>query len=247
MAGSITENAAIYTKQTYKYVPPKSPSALIEGTSFTLDFADRKFIQVGIDPSNNFNVMIHIITQSRHVAVSPEFLQRLFSIMGGILSFVLDISDGHKKKQIFLNTETEVVSSMVYRGENNLVIESKSQEGCRIVLNARNLISLQNLEWCIFENFTRKSTFVRPTVLYQFNKLSDHIELSFNSQKFVSVKDMVTYIRSLSNDSITEFISKSEQSFVSQLQILAVEQLATRLVKNLSGEDSFKIKVCKIY
>jgi len=68
--------------------------------------------------------------------------------------------------------------------------------------------------------------------------------MSFNSQKLVSVKNMVSYIRNVSHDSITDYKSKSDQNFINQIKLLAVEQLAERLVKNLNGEDSFKIKVC---
>jgi len=57
----------------FTYVAPAPPAEFIESTSFTLDFTDRKFIHIGIDPTNNFNVMIHIITQSRHIPVSLEF------------------------------------------------------------------------------------------------------------------------------------------------------------------------------
>jgi len=49
---------------------------------------------------------------------------------------------------------------MEYKGETMLVIESKTQKGCRILLNRINLMALQNLEWTIFETITTKMTVV---------------------------------------------------------------------------------------
>ncbi|KAF0710959.1 Uncharacterized protein FWK35_00031763, partial [Aphis craccivora] len=37
MAGSITDNAAIY-KKTFTYVPPTPPSELFDSTNYTLNF-----------------------------------------------------------------------------------------------------------------------------------------------------------------------------------------------------------------
>ena len=88
MAGSITDNAAIYKKKPIAYVPPSTPAALIDSTSYTLDFTTRKFILVGIDPTDDFQTVIHILTSSRHVKLSSDFLKRIFSLMGNVLSFV---------------------------------------------------------------------------------------------------------------------------------------------------------------
>jgi len=58
MAGSIVDNLALYKKKTFTYVPPTPPAELLEATNFTLDLVNRKFIQIGIDPTYNFKVVL---------------------------------------------------------------------------------------------------------------------------------------------------------------------------------------------
>jgi len=41
---------------------------------------------------------------------------------------------------------------MMYSRKNVLVIESKTQDGCRVVMNRTNLMRLQYLEFYIFKN-----------------------------------------------------------------------------------------------
>jgi hypothetical protein len=67
MAGSIEDNAALYKKKAFTYVPPSPPADLIESTSYTLDFAVRKFAQVGILSDKNYQVIVNILTSSRYV------------------------------------------------------------------------------------------------------------------------------------------------------------------------------------
>lgn len=118
-------------------------------------------MNIGLDPANEFNTAVHIITPSRYVNMPADFLRRIFSVMGNILSFILDQLQKYKR-DLFLKTEIISLSCMVYQGENMLVIESKTQTGCRVLLNRTNLIKLQYLEWSIHETVARKSTIIRP-------------------------------------------------------------------------------------
>jgi len=79
MAGSIEDNAALYKKKTCTYVPPTPPAELIESTSYTLDFAARKFVHIGILPSSSFIIMEHILTSSRYVHLTTDFLRKKYS------------------------------------------------------------------------------------------------------------------------------------------------------------------------
>ncbi|KAF0750963.1 Uncharacterized protein FWK35_00014216 [Aphis craccivora] len=80
--GSIADNSALYKKKTFTYVPPTLPAELIESTSYTLDFAPRKFVQIGIDPSEKLQVFVHLLTSSRYV--TTDFLEKIFAFMGHI-------------------------------------------------------------------------------------------------------------------------------------------------------------------
>lgn len=111
MAGSIADNAVIY-KKTFKYVPSTSPAELIDSTSYTLDFIARKFIHIGIDPTDTFQTVVHLITSARRIKLTTDFLKRIFSLMSNILSLILDMLVSYKRI-IFLETELYKISSMV--------------------------------------------------------------------------------------------------------------------------------------
>jgi len=72
---------------------------------------------------------------------------------------------------------------MVYQGENMLVIESKTQAWCRVLLNRTDLMKLQYLEWSILETVVRKSTIIRPVVLKQFETIGNYLNQEFTNVK----------------------------------------------------------------
>ena len=215
--------AAVY-KKTFTYVPPSPPAELIETTSYTINFTARKFILVGIDPTDNFQVTVYLLTPSRHVKISPDFLSRIFSMMGHIFSFILDTVQ--YKSIIFLETESHKISSMVYGGENVLVIESKTQDGCRVLLNRVDLIHLQYLEWCIYETVTQKTNIIRPAVLKQFDTVLNYIDQELTKMEYPPKTDeeLIAFIKNVRDESI--IIAKNDINFVSQLKMLATSQLA---------------------
>jgi len=173
MAGSITNNAALY-KKNFAYVPPSPPADLIETTSYTLDFVARKFVHIGIDPTDEFQTVIHLITSSRHIKLTTDFLRRIFALMGNILSFILD-TPLTNKRITFLETDLFLISSMVYKGESNLVVECKNKKECRVLLNRADLIELNKLEWCISVTITQKSV-IQTILLNQIEEYCDYLE-----------------------------------------------------------------------
>lgn len=227
MAGSLESNADIYVKKTFVYVPPSPPSSLIDCSNYSFDFVGRKFLNIGLDPTENFNVMIHIITSSRHVVISPDLLRRIFALMGNILSFILDTPQKYKKT-IFLETDSTIISNMVYRSENVLVIESKNQAGCRVILNRSDLINIQYLEWCIFETILQKTDNVKPMVLKLFECMVEIIGKETPQQ--TDIIQLKQFINTMKNTFIKDQLSTSEQSFVSQIKLFAVQQLAERVI-----------------
>jgi hypothetical protein len=234
MAGSIVNNIAA---RSYKYIAPTPPSNLIDSTTFTIDFAARKFISVGLDPADQFNVVAHIITPSRYVSLPVDFMRRIFSLMGNILSFILE-KPAKYKRNIYLETDCTRVSSMVYRGENVLVIEETNQDGCRVLLNRADLITLQYLEWAIFELMVRKSSFVRPTVMQQFNEMCDYFKNNF--KRVENVEEMAITIKNIHDDLISSHISKNSWNFVSQLKLFATTQLAEQCIMKIEPEVNKK-------
>ena len=237
MAGSIVDNAAIY-KKTFTYIPSTPPSELIDSSNYTLNFLKRKFIHIGIDPSDMFRVAVHIITPSRYVNISTEFLKRIFSLMGNILSFILE-QPGKYKRIIFLETEYFKLSSMMYSGENTLVIESKIHDGCRILLNHTELIRLQYLEWCIFETIIRKSTIMQPIILNQFEIFTEYLDRELIKVKSPprTIEEMIIFIKNIRDDHIITNSPKHDINFISQLKMLAFTQLAEHLIQRRDREN----------
>lgn len=174
MAGSIGNMTEVSQKKNFAYVPPSPPANLIESSTYTLDFVARKFIHIGIDPTENFQVAVHLITSSRHVKITPDFLKRIFSMMGNILSFILD-TPRTNKRITFLETDLFLISSMVYKGENNLVVECKNKSECRVLLNRADLIELNKLEWCISKTIIQKSV-IQTILLNQIEEYCDYLE-----------------------------------------------------------------------
>lgn len=194
MAGSIANNTAVYKK--FQYIAPTSPNRLIDPSTFTIDFASRKFINIGLDPTDQFNVTAHIISPSRHVTISADFMRRIFALMDNILSYILDTPVRYKRIT-FLETDCMRMSSMVYQGESVLVIENTNQDGCRVLLNRVDLINIQYMEWTIFESIVRKSEIIRPNVMQQFDDICEYIKSNYHQEQHVD--DMATTIRKLNN------------------------------------------------
>jgi len=77
---------ATSSERVYKCIAPAPQAKLIDCTKYTIDFVNLKFLQVGIDPRQEFNVCVRIITPSRFVNISLDFLKRIYSLMGHIHS-----------------------------------------------------------------------------------------------------------------------------------------------------------------
>lgn len=64
---------------------------------------------------------------------------------------------------------------MVYKGENNLVVECKNKSECRVLLNREDLIELNKLEWCISKTIIQKSV-IQTILLNQIEEYCDYLE-----------------------------------------------------------------------
>ncbi|XP_016664910.1 uncharacterized protein LOC107885741 [Acyrthosiphon pisum] len=228
------------SERVYKYIAPASPGELIDCTNYTIDFVNRKFLQVGIDPTQEFNVCVRIITPSRFVNISVDFLKRLYSLMGHILSHILDTTVKYRRF-IFLENEFVLLTSMIYRGECMLVIESKVEQGCRILLSPKELMAIQNMEWTIFETVTGKTMIVRPMILLQLDQITEYFKNYYKIEKEATLEEFVTIIKGIQIELISKHVPKNKYSFINQIKLLATEQLAgswmEKLNKSLKGVE----------
>ncbi|KAF0707882.1 Uncharacterized protein FWK35_00036093 [Aphis craccivora] len=204
MAGSIENMHAVYKKNVFTHVPPSPPAELIDCSNFFLDFSSRKFLNIGLDPTDEFNTVIHIITPPRFINISANFLKRIYRLMGYILLFILEKPQKYKRS-LFLDTDSVTISSMVYQGENMLVMESKIQDGCRILLNLSDLLKLQDLEWSIFEIIKRKTEIVKSLIIQQINQIASYLKR--NTEVVTkTLEDMTNRVKSINNIFITSHV-----------------------------------------
>lgn len=82
---------------------------------------------------------------------------------------------------------------MVYKGETGLVIESKTRDGYKILLNRRDFMIIQHLEWTIFGNVVRKIKIIRLIVLDQLEKIAKYFFFQYNGKK-LSIDDVIKVI-----------------------------------------------------
>jgi len=154
--------------------------------------------------------------------------------MGQILSYILDTAVQYKRF-IFFENESISISSMVYKGETVLVIESKTEAGCRILLNRKDLMVIQNLEWAISENVSRKIKIIKPMVHDQIEKMAIYF-FSLHNGKTSSMNDMITIVAS----NHCENMENTENCILSELKLFATHQIAARWFEMQEAEE-FKV------
>jgi len=147
--------------------------------------------------------------------------------MGHILSFILDTPQKYKRV-IFYEDEILKLSSMVYSGENVLVIEAKHREGCRVLLNRADLIQLQYLECSIVETLVRKEVFTAPSVIKQYKDIATYLDKKCAQHKLSSknLNQLIIFIKNIQDNQIV----KSIPNFSNQIQMYAAEQLADSIL-----------------
>jgi len=154
--------------------------------------------------------------------------------MRHILSFVSDIPQEYKRV-IFYEDEKMKLSSMMYSGENVLVIETKNRDGCRVLLNRGDLLRLQYLECSIFESIVRKEVFTALLIIKQYEEIVEYLDKKCRQHKSPpkTVDEMVVFIKNIQDDRVV----KSVPNFSNQIQMCAAEQLAESLLhQNISHE-----------
>lgn len=203
-----------------------SPDELIDATVFIINSNERKFLNIGLDPMNNFEVTVQIISGSRHVVFSPDFLRLIFSAMTNILPAILDVPPTKPETNVFVSNETMKLCKIVCRGQNRLSFQSKAGRGRRVLLNPKDVIALQHLEWGTFENIALKSSFIRPIVMEQVGDIVNYLKKTFILVN--SIEDMMLVVESIPINILSSNIPKIRACFTSQLKRFAVRHIAEK-------------------
>lgn len=196
MAGFITDYLTLYKNKSFTYIPPTTPSDLMESTSFTLDFMTRKFLQIDIDPTEDFEIVIRILTSYRYVHITFFTLKQLFSLMGNNLSFILNTPVKYKWI-IFLGTEILKWYSMVYEDENVLEVESKYWEGWRVILNRSDLICLRYSEGTILETIHWTGAYTHSLATNQVREYINYLDEKIRQMQSppVNAEEMLIFVK----------------------------------------------------
>ncbi|VVC41707.1 Hypothetical protein CINCED_3A005403 [Cinara cedri] len=219
-------NETTSNNRLHNCVAPPSPTDFIDCSCYTLNFMERKFLNIGIDPTDAFAVKVRIITPSRYVNLTPDFLARIYSLMDKILSVVLDTPK--YKCHLFLETALFKVSHCVLNQENHLVIELKTATGFRVLLNRYDLFRLENLKRCILETVARKTVSSRPAVLKQFDHVSDYINKTIAKMRTPpsDMNELRMFIKSVQDEKIVSSMPKKGVNYAAQIKMFATTQLA---------------------
>jgi len=138
---------------------------------------------------------------------------------------------------------------MIYQAQNTLVIESKTLDGCRVLLNRSELLKLQDLELVISHCVERKSLIIRPTILKEFEMFGNYIDREFTQVKSPpkTNDEMKIFIKNLREENIIAINPGHVFNFISQLKMFATTQLSERWAQRWSGENSSGVIKSLIY
>lgn len=218
-----------------------SPSLLIDPTFFVINFVERKFLSIGLDPADNFNVTARIIAPSSYLFTTPETLQRMFTMTRDILSRLMDAQLKTKTSECIVD-DTVLFSKISRRGEIKLVFRSTFNDG-KVSLSPEDLIALQHMERSAVDNILLKTKVIRPMVLRQLQRIAVYLKSNFSSSD--TIEDKISVIRDVLHELIMS--PDEEMCFASQLKLNADRQIAEKwmsLVRNGSNEVLKKIFLC---
>ena len=213
----------------------QSPIDLIDCSSFVIDFSGRKSINIGLDASDVFNVCVQIITPSRHVCITSVFLHRIFSLLPYILPNITN-PPVKSRERLFLKDENNTLSRTTYRGESMLVVESRLQQGCRVLLSERDLLRMHEIRWAVSESISRKSNVTRCAVMVQIDQIATHLSTNVYVDKSSTVEEIATATSNVhSNLHTMNIFPNSENSFINQIKLMANKQLALCWAGNIQN------------
>ncbi|XP_022160089.1 uncharacterized protein LOC111026341 [Myzus persicae] len=211
------------------------PNDLIDCSNFVIDFAGRKFINIGLDASDVFNVTVQIITPSRHVCITSVFLHRIFSLMPYIFTNITGPLI-NRRERLFLKDEFNTPYKTTYRGESMLAVESHQQQGCRVLLSGRDLLRLYELQWAISESISCKSNVTRCAVMVQLDQIATYLSSNVYVDKSSTIEEISTATSNIHHDlHALNIFPNSENSFINQIKLVANKQLAMCWASNIQN------------
>lgn len=254
MTGLIKKNELTYKKRKYSTLRP--PHELIDCTVFTIDYSSRKYIQIGLDPKETFNVKIHILTSTSYVTVSIILFSRLISAMSTILtnlSIEKTALENYEKKfqknvmKKLLTDESFIISKLVSRGQHLLVVQAKSDTYSKILLCREELLKIQELQHVVNAVYYHKSYVTRLIVLEQLEIFVKYLDSQWKEKNSFHSDEMVCYIQKMSQETISSLISNDKPDYINQLISIAAKSVADAWVELKHSEIEVIIDFTLLY
>lgn len=218
---------------------PSGIRGLIDCSSFVIDLKTNKYANVGIDPWNNFGIVVRLISCSRYVDVAVDFVTRLFKLMGYIFPFLNTVKTAN---QILLEDGPFSVSKLRYKGANVLSVQHHAR---RILLDYKNLQQFHVLENCIYESIDRKRTFVRPMVMKQMDDMVDYLKKAMDREQVPrSFVQILSFLNRLDDASMKSQILQNR--YVSEIKLMADWQIAKRCGGDPTVNIIFRSKINEV-
>lgn len=213
-------------------IKQESPSRLMDPTFFTINFFERKFLSIGLDPADNFNVTVRIITPSSYLNITPKTLQRIFTMTNDIPSTLLHARLKTKTSECLVD-DTVLLSKITRRGETKLLFQSTFNSD-KVLLIPEDLIALQHMERSTLDNILLKTRVIRPVVLRQLEQIAVYLKSNFSSSD--TIEDKISVIRDVLHELLMSLFPDEKICFVSQLKLFADRQIAEKWVSLLRDQ-----------
>ncbi|XP_050547584.1 uncharacterized protein LOC126909211 [Daktulosphaira vitifoliae] len=150
-----------------------SKNNLINCLMYRLSTNENFFILIGVESNETFNTAVRIISPLQNVSITVDTLKCIYNSMGNILSMIL--SDPIKKEHVLLlEDDSTSISKSVYREKNVLLIKSRSQPRCQVILKYEHLTTLLNLECMIMDAINRQNIMNKPVIQMQYDEITEY-------------------------------------------------------------------------
>ncbi|XP_050520701.1 uncharacterized protein LOC126894069 [Daktulosphaira vitifoliae] len=223
-------------KQHYIYIAPTPPAEMIDSSSYTIAFSDRKFLQVGLNPKDDFNVTVCIITPSRYISMSADYLNIIYGMRDEITLFLQSPPVKGENIMVYQNVDFNI-TKVLYHDTVHLVLESRMVDGCRVLLNNENINRLMDLQCTINSTISRKIK-TRLLLSHQIDRIIQYADGKWSDPKIQQSNndEIVNFIRSLNDKEICDTFPKGDSNYISELKNLAYNVIVDRWVKSWSKD-----------
>lgn len=196
--------------------------------SFKIDSCT--FLQVGLDPNNDFNSMICIIKKSNIITISLTFLkEQIFDNKNKIIKYL---------EMVPLNADLYLTDWLAmwigaHGGDKHLCLQCLTQNS-RIRLTKSQFLVMCGFEKSIIYEVQRQNKKFKPIAIRQLEELATYLNNNFPQKKIRSRETLVNIAQLIEENELKTVLSSSYPCFIGQIQFRATKQLVDRWLQLMS-------------